>query len=114
MIISYIWNQFWAITENVISKIHLVPGVYAEWSKCYDQVIGFKKTSYKKFKTEKEAILAFESTMIGEDQGPSQHMIIPENDQKRSKEIVSMYWKDVLIIIQLFVIVFLLISMMKA
>ena len=98
----------------MVCSFGLKPGVYAEWSKCHDQVIGFKKTSYKKFKTEKEAILAFESTMIGEDQGPSQHMIIPENDQKHSKEIVSMYWKDVLIIVQLFVIVFLFISMMKA
>jgi viroplasmin and RNaseH domain-containing protein len=39
----------------------LKPGVYFEWSKCNDPVLRFKNASYQKFKTEKEAVLAFQT-----------------------------------------------------
>jgi len=35
------------------------PGVYNNWGTCSDQVIGFKRSSYKSFPTEEEAYAAY-------------------------------------------------------
>jgi viroplasmin and RNaseH domain-containing protein len=34
-------------------------GVYDSWAKCNEQVVGFKKNSYKGFKTKEEADASF-------------------------------------------------------
>jgi ribonuclease HI len=36
------------------------PGIYRSWDECKQQVLGFSKARYKGFKTEREALKAFE------------------------------------------------------
>ena len=95
------------------------PGVYADWAICQAQVLGYSHSSYKKFKTQEEAVRAyqvfvhFNNGRINEDMTPKEAPIVPDNKLYPCKDVIMhlalfgfavmlfMYWKKVTTIVLL-------------
>jgi len=69
------------------------PGVYNDWPTCNDQVIGFKRASFKSFRTEEEAYAAY-NAYFG-----TKHLLERRRPTTDTVVYKTPQWKDAILVL---------------